>query len=251
MTYWDELQAAEEAVRAAEIMFRAAVSSRDTLLTQAVKAGADVSQFNGEVNWTTYVGAGSQFVFTRVADGDVMDTLYAKSRLDSIRAAGLTFGPYYFGRTASTGNNFRNGRSEAAMAVYFAERQGWGKIGDLPLTYDFETLNGQTADVAAKHLIQFIKTYQVIKQHWPILYINPATYNTFKGSLTAEWKATLLKCPLWIAHWDVPTPDILDWPQWTFWQYTNKGTVAGIVNPCDLNYFSGSKTDLEALKIKE
>jgi lysozyme len=48
--------------------------------------------------------------------------------------------------------------------------------------------------------------------------------------------------PLWVAHYSrgtrprVPKP----WQFYTFWQYTDEGSVAGVSGPVDMNRFNGS-----------
>jgi len=37
------------------------------------------------------------------------------------------------------------------------------------------------------------------------------------------------------------------WDAWTFWQYSETGSVPGISGSVDLDYFNGSLSDLEAL----
>jgi LysM repeat protein len=37
------------------------------------------------------------------------------------------------------------------------------------------------------------------------------------------------------------------WDAWTFWQYSESGSVPGISGSVDLDYFNGTLSDLEAL----
>lgn len=37
------------------------------------------------------------------------------------------------------------------------------------------------------------------------------------------------------------------WLTWTMWQYTDKGSVAGVSGGCDVSKFKGSQTELELL----
>lgn len=249
MSLATDIEAARLQVVTLQTQLDAAQQYLDSLLAQVVKDGPDVSQFQGSVDWTQ-IAANAGFAFVRTSDGDVRDTAYNGARVAAIRQAGIPFGPYHFGRVASAGNNERNGRVEAGMAVYFAQSAGWGQPGDLPLAYDFETLNGQPAAKAAKHLIQFVKTYEWIMQHKPIVYINPATASQVVPELSDADKTVLGACPLWIAHWNAPAPTVpAPWTDWKFWQYTNQGTLPGISGAVDLNHFSGSKLDLDALRI--
>ena len=215
-----------------------------------VLGGPDVSSYQGDVDWTKVRAAGYELAFVKISDGDVVDPTYTKGRVTTIRSTGLLMSPYYFARVASPANNERNGKSEAAMAVYFAERMGWGK-GDLPLAYDFETTNGQPNDKAVKHLLEFVRAYRYLKGHMPIIYTGPSFFSSLQANFTAQDIADLQQCPLWISHWTDKLPTIPSlWSDWTFWQYTDKGSVPGISTACDINRCGISKTQLMNLVIK-
>jgi GH25 family lysozyme M1 (1,4-beta-N-acetylmuramidase) len=57
------------------------------------------------------------------------------------------------------------------------------------------------------------------------------------------------RCPLWLAHWEVPKPqDIEPWGDtWMLWQYSDHGTVPGVSTKCDTDYFRGSASDFANL----
>jgi len=47
---------------------------------------------------------------------------------------------------------------------------------------------------------------------------------------------------LWLAHYTTGAPSwpAGTWPQWSLWQFTDEGSVAGIEGNCDCNRFNGS-----------
>jgi lysozyme len=246
----DQIKEAQLQVSLREAELRAAQEYLDSLLLQQVKDGPDISQFQGSVDWNTMATAGAGFAFVRTSDGDIRDTAYNGARVAAIRQAGIPFGVYHFGRVASPTNNERDGRVEAGMAVYFATSHGWGRPGDFPMAYDFETLNGQEPAKAAKHLLQFVKTYDWIMQHLPIIYTNLSTADAVAPYLTDAERVLLSNCRLWIADPDDDPPVLPSiWPNWTFHQYTTTGSLPGITGAVDLNRFVGTKYDLNALKI--
>jgi lysozyme len=220
------------------------------LEANVVKGGPDVSSVQGDVNWPAVKGAGYDICFPKVADGDVVDATFSAARIANIKSAGLSYAPYYFGRVASPANNQRNGRLEAAMAVYFASRQGWGREGDLPLVYDFESANSQSVQDAATHLLKFIGGYRGLMTHYPIIYTMPAFFAQINAVLTADQRASVANCPLWVAHWDVLKPTVPSpWSDWTFWQYTNKGSVPGVTGPVDVSRANITTAQLSSLRI--
>jgi lysozyme len=223
-----------------------------------VKDGPDVAQYQGVIDWTK-VAANSGFAFVRVSDGNDTDDEWSGTRVGQLRQSGIPWFPYHFGRCAAPLNNERNGRIEAGMAIHFAHNAGWGRPGDLPMAYDIEKnpppadgFNGQDPAKVAKHVIQWIKTYQWTMQHWPLLYSNPVSLGLIRPHMTDADKVVLANCVPWIAHWGTMTPALP--PPWSldgiyFQQYTNQGVAPGITGPVDLNRFSGSATDLNALRI--
>lgn len=207
--------------------------------------GFDVSDARGDVDFARAARAGLAFASVRVADGDVHDVRYGPGRVQALRSSGLAWFPYYFGRVANNHNGQRDGAAEAKMAIGFAKAGGWGRQGDLPLAYDFETPNGQPAKKCARHLVQFIRAYRNDRGHYPILYTMPGFWNSIVPQLAANDRALVTRCPLWIANWSVPAPQSLaPWGKgWALWQDSDRGSVAGVSDKCDTDRFKGSKGD--------
>lgn len=251
MGAYDDIVNARDKVAALADQLADARASLSALEADVVQGGPDVSSFQGDIDWGKVRAAGYDIVFPKVADGDLVDTTFSASRIASIKSAGLSYAPYHFGRVASPANKERNGRLEAAMAVYFASRQGWGRTGDLPLVYDFEDLNGQTPTEAATHLLKFIGGYRGLMTHYPFIYTTPSFWSQINSVLDATQRTSVANCPLWIAHWGVAKPSVpTPWADWTFWQYTDKASVPGISSPCDNSRANITKTVLDSLRIK-
>jgi GH25 family lysozyme M1 (1,4-beta-N-acetylmuramidase) len=211
--------------------------------------GFDVSDVQGDVDFDKAHGAGHAFAVVRVADGDVRDTRYGPGRVAALRASGLAWFPYYFGRVASQQNSERNGTAEAAMAIQLARKAGWGRKTDLPLAYDFETANGQPAAKCARHLLQFVDAYRKDRGNYPIVYTGPSFWTSILPHLTASQRDRVRRCPLWLAHWNVPQPQAIEpWGDaWMLWQYSDHGRVAGVSTKCDTDRFRGSASDFPNL----
>lgn len=193
----------------------------------------DVSEHNGSVEWKKVAGA-VDGAYVRIADGDHRDPLYTQQRVDELRDAKLTWGPYYFARVASPANGQRSGSQEAQMAISFAKAFGWPKARDLPLAYDFEDLNGQPAAKAARHLIQFVRAYRKALGHLPVIYTMPGLWPAVEREFNPKDRAFVKRCPLWIAHWRVEHPIIPPpWQSYSLWQDNDRGTCAGVSGAVD------------------
>lgn len=251
MSLRDDIAAAKALVTSLSQQLSDAQAALAALEASLVKGGPDVSAFQGDVDWVKVKAAGYDLVFPKVADGDVVDTTFSPGRISSIKAAGLSYVPYYFARVAAANNNERNARAECAMAVYFATKQGWGKTGDLPLVYDFEDLNGQPAIKAAVHLIGWIRAYKGLMGHNPVIYTTPAFFSQIHTVLTDSERAQVAACPLWVAHWGVSAPSVpAPWTDYTFWQFTSSASVPGVTGQCDNNVTNITKTALDGLRIR-
>lgn len=193
----------------------------------------DVSEHNGSVDWKKVAGR-VKGVYVRIADGDYRDKFYGDQRIKEIRAAKLTWGPYYFARVASPQNGERSGSQEAAMAIGFAKETGWPRANDLPLAYDFEDLNGQSTAKAARHLVQFVRAYHQKLDHLPLIYTMPALWLGVERELSAKDRALVSRCLLWIAHWRVAQPTVPEpWKSWSLWQDSDRWSCAGVKGAVD------------------
>ncbi len=208
----------------------------------------DVSQFQGDIDWRKVAGGGITGAFVRIADGNIRDPFYGRARVKALQEAGITWGPYYYGRVAAPGNGQRDGIKEARMAVGFAREAGWGEPDHLPLAYDFEEANKQPLAKAARHVIEFVREYRELAGHWAVLYTMPGFWNQVVGHLGAEQRRVMARCPLWIAHWEVSRPTVPSpWSRYEIWQHSDKGRVPGIHGPVDVDR---SRGELKTLTIK-
>jgi GH25 family lysozyme M1 (1,4-beta-N-acetylmuramidase) len=257
VSYYDTVLAERALVASLQQQLQTEQTKLTTLEAGLVVGGPDVSATQGSIDWPT-VKQTYDWAFVKVADGDVLDSTYSAGRVSALRSSGIGWAPYQYCRVASDSNGQRTPTTEAAMAYYFASKQGWGKSGDFPLAYDVEmnsgettTFQGQTPAKAAAHVVGFVKAYNGLTGTYPFLYTNPSTWKLLSPQMSSDDLAVMARCPLWLASWGVSSPTVpAPWTQWTFWQYTNNGTVAGITtNPTDLNHCSLSKTELAALAI--
>lgn len=249
MPLWDDLTAAKAKVEIIAGELAAARSEVGRLEAMVAPGGPDVSEFQGDVDWTK-VASVSSVAFCRISDGDRRDARMNRARAEAVRAAGLMLGTYHFARVAAPGNSERSGKTEAGMAVYFADAAGALRPGDLPLAYDLETANGQPMPKVAAHALDFIKAYRYLTGDYPLIYGPPAFLRDVGAAMDTEGRGILARCPLWVAHWGVAAPTVpAPWSRWAFWQHTDARVIPGVSTPVDFNHFAGSKTDLADLRI--
>jgi lysozyme len=139
----------------------------------------------------------------------------------------------------------------AAQANYFLSVVGQLiKSGGLPPALDLECVNGSPGDeectqgVTGEQLIKDISTWLTTVEKAlgckPIIYTDRSYANKYLGDHFASY-------PLWIAEYTSNlTPTMpTGWSTWTFWQYSDTGTISGVNGAVDTDRFNGS---LKALK---
>jgi lysozyme len=198
--------------------------------------GLDVSMWQGKIDWCHIDSLGYDFVFIKATQGLRTDPnfFYNWNNCNTIKGA------YHF---------FMPNISGIAQAKHFLNTVKLKK-GDLPPVIDVEFIkvwkstSKWLASKNLKEMLTYIETHTGVK---PIIYTNNFFWNT---RVYPFYKGPVDQYPLWIAHYtDNLKPYIpFGWNNWTFWQWTHKGTVQRCRGYWDHNYYNG--TDLKKLLIK-
>jgi lysozyme len=207
---------------------------RQCALGPTVK-GIDVSYYQGGIDWPEVARAGVGFAFTRVADGsEIVDTQLARNWVE-MKRSGVVRGAYHF---------FRPAQDPAVQAqVMIGELQKYGGLGpgDLPPVLDIEVMDGVEPKRVLANMQVWLDRVEAAFGKTPILYTSPG----FWEELGAP--ASFGRYPLWLANWDARCPRKPDtWQRWSFWQSSDRGTIAGIEGPVDLDRWNGSREELLA-----
>jgi lysozyme len=161
------------------------------------------------VDWKSVQQAGIAFAFARAT--------YGASEVDSCFAENWQGMQEFFIRTA-------------------------GSLGpdDLPPVIDVEAGSGVNSDLAAS-VQTWLTTVEQGLGRRPIIYTAPSYWNE---NLSGEFGIY----PLWVAEYGVTSPKAVNgWANWTFWQYSSTGKVAGVNTAVDLDDFNGTSQALAAL----
>lgn len=197
-------------------------------------SGIDVSHFQNEIDWEQVSRVGIVFAFIKATEGtSYSDPLFA-ANWRSAKAEGVLRGAYHF---------FRPQLDPQRQARFFLDTLK-DDPGELPPVVDLEVL----ADVPPEEVIAGACEWMVLVSAAldlkPMLYTGSAFWRRALNNSTA-----LTDYPLWIAHYTSARNPIVPsaWPQWTFWQFSQQGKVAGICGDVDLDVFNGTLDDLHAL----
>lgn len=197
--------------------------------------GLDVSHFEGEIDWAAVVSASRYFAYIKATDGvGHTDEHYASNYLDA-GSAGMLRGAYHF---------FRHGVPGVEQAAYFLDAVK-PKKGDLPPALDLEDPPGEqpVAHYLTEAAAWVLTVSSALGGQAPVIYCSPGFWKDTLGEPN-QFAANFL----WIAQYTTHSPMVPSpWSRFTFWQYTDSGTVSGISAKVDLDRFHGSMDDLNGL----
>ena len=189
--------------------------------------GFDVSEYQGKISWeeTKIIEDTFQlkFVLIRATAGkDKVDSRF-KQNWKSSKENGLIRGAYHY---------YRPNENSIQQATNFIKTVNLQK-GDFPPVLDIENLpKTQSIDslkVGLKRWLTKVGNHYNVK---PIIY----SADEFK------------EYTFWIANYNFFVEEIKD--HWTFWQFTEKGTIPGIQGPVDVNIYNGTPKMLNYLILK-
>jgi lysozyme len=214
------------------------VGEIDVGLTQCAQGGTasgiDVSRYQGTIDWAQVAGAQISFAIMKATEGlTLVDSTFA-ANWSGAAQKGIVRGSYHF---------FRASVDPTMQADHYLQTLGMPTMGDLPPALDLEVTDGQSPSQVVAAALQFLQRIEQLTGRLPLLYTSPSFFSTTLGG-----PVELARYPLWIAHWQVQCPNVPSPPfsQWTFWQSSSTGTVAGISGAVDLDQFNGSAAALRA-----
>jgi len=198
--------------------------------------GFDVSHYQEKIDWhsidSVYQQFPLDFVFLRATMGvDGVDKNYrtewkkAKSRL-------LVRGAYHF---------YRPDENSLLQAQNFI-RNVQLEPGDLAPVLDIETYpTNQSVDSLKIGLQKWLDTVEKHYNVKPIIYSGEHFYNELLKDDFSDY-------PIWIANYNFFVENIKD--NWTFWQFTDKGSMPEISSRIDLNIFRGNRYELKKYLVR-
>lgn len=199
-----------------------------TCKTPGSQLGIDVSEYQGEIDWDAVRDAGVEFVFVRVGlrsarDGIIREDQRAIENLTGAREAGLEVGAYFFSQASTK----TEAREEADFLLNLLQEQEL----DLPVAFNWETVEGITYDITKEKVTTITKTFCdriEAAGYESMVYFN-------KDHARRYFDVTQLKdYNIWYAQY-ADYPDTTCQPK--YWQYTDQGTVPGIEEKVDLNLY--------------
>ena len=189
--------------------------------------GIDVSRHNGMMNLDAAAKDGIDFIFIKASEGESLRDPNFRLNYEKARHAGLAIGAYHF---------FRFDVGGVAQARNFLAAVGDRPLDLGPATDVEEHGNKPTDPELVKDRLRAMAEFLYLSGHRVIFYTNrDGYYDLLRDAMPGA--------PLWICSFNrIPIQ-----AEWTFWQYSHRGRVAGIRGDVDLNAFVGSRADWKRL----
>lgn len=192
--------------------------------------GIDVSHYQGKIKWDQVAKVQDSFpisfVFVRATAGSVkVDRKYKKNWRNS-KQKGFIRGAYHY---------YRPNENSILQANNFINTVKLQK-GDLPPVLDIEDVPRIQSIENLK--IGLRKWLNKVEKHYgmkPVIYSGESFYNDHLYKDFSEYTC-------WVANYNFHVENIDQ--DWSFWQFTDKGSVRGINEFVDVNIYNGNKEKL-------
>lgn len=209
------------------------VNDRGEVIQGATMKGIDVSQWNGNINWSKVAKSDVDYAIIRVGYGDnytYQDDTYFKKNVQGCIDNKIPFGVYIYSYAVNT----TMAKSEANHVLRLIK----GLKLDFPVYYDLED-NSQSG-LGSSKLGSIAKTFcnAITAKGYKVgIYANlywMNNYLTDKAFNNSKWYK-------WIAQYN----SYCDYTgKYQMWQSTDKGLIDGVSSACgyfDLNFWFGKK----------
>ncbi|MGN1412123.1 MAG: GH25 family lysozyme [Oscillospiraceae bacterium] len=194
--------------------------------------GVDVSEYQGEIDWSELSSQGIQFAFIKATEGSSYVDKYFHQNFENAKKTDLRIGAYHFFSFESAGstqadNFISNVDFNSNSLPNVIDLELYGEFRDNPL--DKDTVQRELSIMLDK-----------LREHYysePIIYTTVSTYNLYLKDFD--------QYHIWFR--DVYSSSNLDViPNVDFWQYSNRKVLKGYSGEekfIDMNVFIGSQED--------
>nr|WP_133848160.1 lysozyme [Labedaea rhizosphaerae] len=201
----------------------------------ATVEGIDVASYQGNVNWSSWWGAGKRFAYVKATEGTGYTNPYFAQQYNGSYNVGMIRGAYHFARPDVS--------SGATQADYFISHGGgWSADGKtLPGALDIEwnpyggDCYGLSKASMTNWILSFSNRYHSRTNKWPAIYTATSWWSECVGN--SDFSSTN---PLWVARYATSAGTLpYAWSVYTIWQYSSSGGM-------DKNQFNGAYDRLQA-----
>ena len=222
-----------------EVDVSALLSSGNVAETNQVTIGIDVARYQGTIDWSQVAASGIDFAMVRVGyragvSREIVADTNAKYNMQEAQKNGIKVGVYFF----STATTTDEAKEEADwVADYISQYRITYPVAydcegfDQPDSAQYHLTNAERTDIAIAFLQEIYN-----RSYTPMFY---ASMGELSGN--AKWDTSRIESTyrIWVSQYpNSPYPETAKSSYGgthAMWQYTNRGTVAGISRPVDVN----------------
>lgn len=195
-----------------------------------IRKGIDVSEHQGDIDWGRVKAAGYDFAFLRIGyrgygeQGTLCADAKFQQNIVNAHNAGVEVGVYLFSQAVSV--------DEALQEAGLVLEQLQGHSLELPVVFDPERIRDDAARTDNVTGEQFTKNTVLFCEKMKEAGYQPMIYSNMLWEAFEYDMEALADYPIWYADYE-PVPQTPYY--FSFWQYSEKGSVDGIAGNVDLN----------------
>ena len=196
----------------------------------SIRKGIDVSEYQGDIDWGRVKAAGYDFAFLRIGyrgygeQGTLCADAKFQQNIVNAHNAGIEVGIYIFSQAVN--------EEETLQEVELVLGQLQGHNLELPVVFDPERIRDDTARTDNVTGEQFTKNTILFCEKMKEAGYQPMIYSNMVWEAFEYDMEALADYPIWYADYE-PVPQTPYY--FSFWQYSEKGSVDGIEGNVDLN----------------
>lgn len=192
--------------------------------------GVDVYHGDDVESWAKVLASGHVFSTCKASEALFGDSKFNQYFNDS-KKTGLVTGSYHF---------YSTGEDQVAQAKFYwniIKNAGLEKTDFSPI-FDFERSDGNFSSSDSDRGYAFTQEIASLSGRLPVVYMSESTPEALGNP------AWLKSLPWWLARYRSLSqgPGIDTWVEW---QFSESASVPGIGNPCDVDIYRGSLSDLK------
>jgi lysozyme len=216
----------------------------DELINKTPIYGIDISHHNGAINFNLINKNIIKFAYCKASQGKSFKDEMLLPYMNELQRLGIYRGAYHF-------MTFKGVSAEEQVSNFLNCGLDFTKKGMLPPVLDVEWQQSEELNLYIQKnktaCIKKVKDWLIAVENAtgkkPIIYTANSFWRDFLSSPT-----TFGDYPLWLAAYK-PMPGTIPagWNAYTFWQFTESGSVDGLPGHFDKNVYNGTLNQLKKL----
>jgi lysozyme len=207
--------------------------------------GIDVSYWQSGIDWPKVRATGQRFVFIKATEGETYTDPTFDDNWNGAKTGGLLRGAYCF---------FHPNQDAKKQADRFINVvKALNDNGELPSIIDLEVTDSISKDKIIARTKLWLDEVEQAFGRKPMIYSGVSFLETNFSELGGGPPAWAKDYPFWLGWYpNQYTPGMSPlmpngWFHWTFWQYSEKGSLNGINTKVDMDLFNGTLEELYKL----